>query len=129
MTDRDYLKRALSMMILWKCGRYCLCTYRCESAEKADIHWDISAIIASLIWGDKTDIVTRMNCAYDGMQGKTEIHEYLADNLTDNMDVVIGMPIGEYQNNNYFDSKKYGAKMFDWIWEHFDEMCKLEKDI
>jgi len=124
-SDREYLRRALYMMLAFDCHRYCLCTFRGESAEKGDIHWAMSAKIASLIWGNSCDYVLR-GC-YDGVFGRSAIHRFLTP-MTDNMDEVLGMPIGEYKNNEHFDSDKWGNKMFEWIWEHWDEMCKLTPD-
>ena len=124
--DRDFLRRALYMMIGWDCGRYCLCTFRGESAEKADIHWKISAIIASLIWGDNTRMVMREDGLSTRVMGRSAIHEYLTDNLTDNMDQVLGMPIGTYRNGDWFDSTLWGGRMFNWIWDHLDDMLNLE---
>lgn len=124
INDRELLRRALYLMITFDCHRYCLCTFRGESAEKGDIHWAMSAKIASLIWGRGSDSNYVMRGLYDGVFGRSAIHEYLTQ-MTDYMDEVLGMPIGEYKNNEYFDSKKWGDKMFNWIWEHFDEMCNL----
>lgn len=124
--DRDFLRRALYMMIGWYCGRYCLCTFRGESAEKADIHWRISAIIASLIWGDNTRMVLKEDGLSARAMGKSDIHEYLTNNLTDNMDQVLGMPVGAYRNGDWFDGALWGDKMFNWIWNHWDEILKLK---
>lgn len=124
-SDREYLRRALYMMLAFNCHRYCLCTFRGESAEKADIHWEMSAKIASLIWGNCCDYVLRM--PQEGVFGRCDIHEFLTP-MTDNMDTELGMPIGEYKNNEYFDSTKWGNKMFEWIWNHWDEMCNLTPD-
>ena len=121
--DRDYIRRALYMMIAWDCGRYCLVTYRGESAEKGDIHWRISSRIASLIWGDKTHYVLKLD--NEAVYGRCDIHKFLADGLTDRMDEVLGMPIG---GNGYFHADDWGDKMFNWIWDHWDEMKSLEPE-
>ena len=109
------------MMISDNCSRYCLFTFRGESANKGDEHWEISKKIASLIWGNNCRwILTGNEHAF----GECCIHDYLSS-MTDSMDTVLGMPIGSFRSNDYFDSNAWGDKMFNWIWDHWDEMCKL----
>ena len=128
MNDRDFFRKALYMMIAWDCGRYCLCTYRGESAEKADIHWRISGIIASLIWGDLNRMALKCDWLCSYAEGKCAIHKYLTDELTDNMDKVLGMPLMDPNDMGFFDGNLWGDRMFDWIWNHWDEMCSLNPE-
>ena len=124
----NYLQKALYMMIAWDCGRYCICTYRGESAEKGDIHWRISGIIASLIWGDMNSMALKCDWLTAYAKGKCAIHKYLTDELTDNMDKVLGMPIGDFHDTGYFDCSLWGERMFYWIWNHWDEMRSLNPE-
>lgn len=121
MTTRE--KYALKMMLYWHCCRYCLCTARGESAEKADIHWTICRILAAFITCTGGEYLMR-GCD-DTVRGMSEIHSYLTRGITDSMDEVIGLPILEYRSPEYVDAKLYGMRFFEWICEHFEEMCKL----
>lgn len=121
MTERE--RYALWMMINRDCCRYCLCTSRGESAEKADIHWRICRILAAFITCKGGDLL--MRGVENSVFGMSEVHKYLTDEITDRMDEVIGLPILEYRSPEYVDANLYGKKFFDWICEHFDEMCEL----
>jgi len=126
LTDRE--KHMLWMMLGWQCARYCLVNARNDDGcEKGDIHWYISKVIAAVIneqYSFSGGQLLLRGLVDTSIYGMSEIHTYLAHNLTDCLDTVIGLPLNV---EGYFDSAEYGEKMFNWICDHFEEMIKLIK--
>lgn len=124
MTDRE--RYALRMMLIQSCCRYCLVTARGENAEKGDAHWFISRILSAFIHMKGGDYLLRG--IEDCPPGMVEVHDYLADGLTDRMDEVIGLPLLFITGETYVNSQKYGELMLSWIFDHFDDMCEKCRD-
>jgi hypothetical protein len=111
LTDRE--KWALRELLDFDIRRYLMANsiQRLDGAEKADRHIKISKTLCKFVLCDDTD---RMSI---------EVHDFLADILTDKMDEVIGFPIHTPLYGEDYDI--LADKFFDVIVENFDEIEKI----
>lgn len=99
--------------------RYLLsCTFdRQDPCERAERHINISNTLVSFINARKFNQIKDHETAH-------EIHDYLAEILTDRMDEVIGFPIDSRPYN--YDELVY--KFFNVIIEHINEIQSIVKE-
>lgn len=98
--------------------RYLLsCTFgREDSCEKASRHINISNIILAFINAKPYNIKDH--------EVAKEIHDYLAEILTDRMDEVIGFPL----DRRPYDYDELVNKFFNVIIDHIDSIEKIVKE-
>lgn len=108
--------------LLWKLLEFDIYRYlmanschRLDGNEKAQRHINISKTIVGYITGDVEN--------EDNEDFWLPIHDYLADILTNKMDVVIGFPINKPIYGNEYD--EYAEKFFDVIIENMDDIANV----
>jgi hypothetical protein len=112
----------LHYLLDFECIRYMMCNAkdRADAYEKADVHIRISQNLAMFIHCEGTprheETENIIKCTMD-------IHDYLADILTDKMDVVIGFPIDKVMYGDEFEY--YAEKFFDVILNHMKEIKQI----
>ena len=113
--ERFMLFEALDFTI----HRYLLAnTYgREDGHEKAQRHMEISGILVGFIRCQRYDEIRHFHIM-------KEVHDYLAEILTDRMDEVIGFPIFERPH----DYDELVKKFFNVIMNNIDKIEKIVKD-
>ena len=89
-----------------------------DPIEKAERHMNISRILVGFVICTKYIELKHFEIMH-------EVHDYLAEVLTDKMDEVIDFPIYE----KIYDYDEYVLKFFNVIIDHINEVEKLIKDI
>ena len=115
MTKRE--KLLLYILLEFDIHRYLLAnTYkRHDPVEKADKHMEISGIIFSYIFARE----------YNELKDwpvMMEIHNYLAEILTNRLDEVIGFPIDK--ESREIDYHEFGKRFFNVIVENMGDISK-----
>lgn len=95
--------------------RYLLsCTFdRQDPCERAERHINISNILVSFVNARKYNQIK-------DHEASNEVHDYLAEILTDRMDEAIGFPI----DRRPYEYNEYVNKFFCVIMEHIDQIKK-----
>ena len=88
-----------------------------DPIEKAERHMNISRILVGFVLCTKYIELKHFEIMH-------EVHDYLAEILTDRMDEVIGFPIYE----KIYDYDNLVLKFFNIIIEHINEIEKLIKE-
>ena len=116
LTKRE--KFMLFQALNYEIHRYFLsCTFgREDSNEKAERHINISNIILSFINAKPYNIKEH--------EASMEIHDYLAEILTDRMDEVIGFPL----DRRPYDYDELVNKFFNVIIDHIDNIERIVKE-
>ena len=105
--------------------RYMMCNSkgREDGIQKAEYHLKISNGLAMFFLCEGT---YRNNDSYRIKAVGLDIHDYLADILTDRMDEVIGYPVDRPMVGHQFD--EYGDKFFSVIIQHMAEISEIVKE-
>lgn len=88
-----------------------------DGNEKAQRHMEISGILVGFIRCQEYDEIRHFHIM-------KEVHDYLAEILTDNMDKVIGFPVFK-RPHNY---NELTQKFFDVIINHLDKIEEIVKE-
>ena len=92
-----------------------------DGCEKAERHINISSILVGFILCEKYSNRKHIELMM-------EVHDYLAEILTDRMDEVIGFPVYE----KIYDYDEYAQKFFDVIVKHIGDIeriiCEKQKE-
>jgi hemoglobin-like flavoprotein len=106
---------ALKEMIMFDIKRYLMANscHRLDGYEKAQRHTTISKILCRFI------------NASENADAWKQVHDYLADILTDRMDEVIGFPIDVPVVGSDYDI--LGDRFFNTIIGHFNEIEEIVK--
>lgn len=94
---------------------------RLDSGEKADRHISMSKILCRFILAGVVKMPNEIEIGTTGAWN--EVHDYLADILTDRMDEVIGFPI--YKELYGSDYDIFEERFFQTIIDHIDEIEKI----
>jgi len=114
----------LHYLLDFHCVRYMMCNAkgRADGAEKADVHIRISTALCNFLLCEGTP---RHEDTYNVNECTMKVHDYLADILTDRMDIVIGYPIDRQIYGEEF--QELADKFFDVILAHISEINDLIK--
>ena len=121
-------KHLLWIILNFDIHRYILANSfeRNDGAEKADRHIKISKMICHYIMSDG-GLYTIRNIEDEYPVGWQDIHDYLADILTDRLDETIGMVLSRRMTHDEQDDCV--RKFFDVIIDHMSDMEKIIKEI
>ena len=89
-----------------------------DPIEKAERHMNISRILVCFVLCTKYIELKHFEIMH-------EVHDYLAEILTDRMDEVIDFPI----NKKIYDYDEYVWKFFNVIIEHINKIEKIVKEM
>lgn len=93
-----------------------------EYDQRADLHIFISKVLCHYILEDG-GIWTLMGLEDEHPRGYFEVHDWIADNITDNMDKTIGFVIGREMTHG--ELKECTKRFFDLLCDHIDEIAKV----
>lgn len=115
------VRQLLWMVLNFHIHRYLMSNQcnRLDGAEKANEHIYISKVLCHFLNADG-GIWTIRGISDEFPTGWREVHDWLAHNLTDRLDEVIGFPIFEVPTHE--QSRVCARKFFDFIWEHLEDL-------
>ena len=122
ITQIDRERHLLKMILKFPVIRYLLTHSRNEYGERVDWHIRISKLICHwLSASGGVETIRHLNDEYP--EGWHEVHDWIAYNITDCLDEVLGWPLGR---KVYGDEIEKFADMFiDFIWLHMCELMKV----
>lgn len=115
-------KHLLEIILRFPVIRYLLTHSRNEYGERVVWHIHISKLICHwLSASGGFETIRRLEDEYP--KGWHEVHDWIADNITDRLDEVLGWPL---DRKVYGDEIEKFADMFiDFIWSHMGELMKV----
>lgn len=93
-----------------------------NASERADIHMRISKILCHYILADG-GVWTIRNLDDEYPQGWREVHDWIANNITDKMDETIGFVLDRIMTHGEMNKCKH--RLFDLLIDNMDELSLL----